>query len=119
MTGGVQAINAQNSSPPLQFADKAEPMDATALDEQRFLHSVVQAVIHLEATGERTMDAIENSQITLTFDSMPDTSRLSLLCVNDAKALNAFAQSVAGELQLSTSKQRSAYALRTTPLTCR
>lgn len=47
------------------------------------------------------MDAIENSQITLTFDRMPDSSRLIVLCINESKALNAFVQSLARELQLN------------------
>jgi tetratricopeptide (TPR) repeat protein len=102
---GGQAAKAQDklpTPPPLKVADNAEPMDTAELQQQqRFLHGVAQAVIHLEANSDRTMDAIENSQITLTLDTMKESSRLAVLCNNGVKALNVFAQSLAGELQLN------------------
>jgi len=101
---GGQAAKAQNklpTPPPLKLADNAEPMDLAELQQQHFLHGVAQAVIDLQANGDRTMDAIDNSQITLTLDSMQDSSRLAVLCNNGGKALNVFAQSLAGELQLN------------------
>jgi tetratricopeptide (TPR) repeat protein len=98
-----QAAIAQNkpqTPPPVKLADNAEQIDPAELQQQRFLHGVAQAVIRLDADGDRTMDAIENSQVTLTFDTMQDSSRLAVLCNNGGKTLNAFAQSLAGELQL-------------------
>ena len=101
---GGQAAKAQDrppAPPPLKLADNAEPMDTAELQQQGFLHGVAQAVTRLEANGDRTMDAIENSQVTLTLDTMQDSSHLAVLCNNGGKALNVFAQSLAGELQLN------------------
>ena len=100
----IQPARAQNKllpPPPSELAEEAKPPDSAALQQRRFLNNVAQAVIRLEASGERTMDAIENSQITLTLDTIQDSSRLSVLCNNGGKALNEFTQSLAGELQLN------------------
>jgi len=62
MLSGAQETKAQNNlpPPPQEFVEKPEPMDPAALQQQRFQHSVAQAVIRLEANGDRTMEAIEN-----------------------------------------------------------
>lgn len=86
-----------NSPPP----KAAESMSTSELQQQRLLNDVAHAVVNLEANGDRTIDAIENSQITLTLDSMQDSSGLGVICINGDKALNVFAQSLARELGLN------------------
>jgi predicted Zn-dependent protease len=104
MLSGTQAATAQaepQPSPLVALVDHSQPPDYADLQRRRLLHDVAQAVIHLEASGDRTMDAIENSQVTLTLDSIEDNSRLTVLCINGGKALGVFVQLLAGELQLS------------------
>jgi hypothetical protein len=55
--GGGQAAKAQDKlPPPPKLTDNGAAVDPANFQQQRFLHSVAQTVIYLEAKGDRTME---------------------------------------------------------------
>ena len=100
LLSGIQAATAQDRPQLLPF-ERVEQLDPAIQQQQRLLNDVRRSVTRLDANGDRTMDAIENVQVTLTLDTMDDSSRLAVICNNGGKSLSALLQSLAESLQLS------------------
>jgi len=79
---------------PTTAVEAVEPPDPTKEAADKLLQTISEAVIGLDATGDRTSEAIADSMITLTLAPLQDSSQFSVLCLNGGEHLRAFTQSL-------------------------
>jgi tetratricopeptide (TPR) repeat protein len=85
---------------PASLEDAATP-DLAAQASSRLLDAVSKSVTALDATGDRTSEAIADSTITLTFADIPDAAvHFRDLCLNGGNPLRTFTQSLIEALSL-------------------
>jgi tetratricopeptide (TPR) repeat protein len=85
---------------PASQEDAATP-DLAAQASSRLLDAVSKSVTALDATGDRTSEAIADSNVTLTLVDIPDAAvHFRDLCLNGGNPLRTFTQSLTEALNL-------------------